>query len=485
MRHTASFPIEDLDFWKKKLLYWASSAELGVYLDTNQHVSHKLDREGLTQSHPLTSTSWECLAAAHAVEVLEAKAGDAFQKLNSFQKGGGDWLFGFFGYDLKNEVEQLSSQNYDGIKLPDLGFFRPETVVGIKPVPILETSQVSYLLEIQTLERLPEAVFKEIKTAPRPAQKQENKGIKLLPRISKHEYLKTVEAIRQHIAGGDIYEMNFCQEFFAENSPLDPIAVFERLNAIGQAPFTTFLRWRDRYLLSASPERFLKKTGQKIITQPIKGTRRRGKSTEEDEEIKQALANSEKDRSENVMIVDLVRNDFSRNCLPGTVIVEELCHIYSFATVHQMISTVSGILPIGPINHIPPINHINHIPPINHIDHIDHIDHIPPINPINPIRDCFPMGSMTGAPKVMAMELIEKYEHTRRGLYSGAVGYFSPEGDFDFNVVIRSILYNAATHYVSAQVGGAIVYDSVPEEEYEECMVKAEAMMRALDSDEQ
>jgi para-aminobenzoate synthetase component 1 len=460
MRHTATFPIDDLVFWKKQLLYWASSAELGVYLDTNQHVSHKLDREGITQSHPLTSTSWECLAAAHAVEVLEANAGDAFQQLNAFQNGG-DWLFGFLGYDLKNEVEQLSSQNYDGIKLPDLGFFRPETVVGIKPVPILATSQVSYLLEIQTLERLPEAVFKEIKTATRPAQKQENRGVKLQPRISKPAYLETVEAIRQHIAGGDIYEMNFCQEFFAENAPLDPVAVFERLNAIGQAPFTTFLRWRDRYLLSASPERFLKKTGQKIITQPIKGTRRRGKSEKEDEAIKQALANSEKDRSENVMIVDLVRNDFSRNCLPGTVIVEELCHIYSFATVHQMISTVSGILPI---------------------DHIPHIDHIPPINPI---RDCFPMGSMTGAPKVMAMELIEKYEHTRRGLYSGAVGYFSPEGDFDFNVVIRSVLYNAASHYVSAQVGGAIVYDSVPEEEYEECMVKAEAMIRALDSYEQ
>ena len=458
MRHTASFPIDDLAFWKKQLLYWASSAELGVYLDTNQHVSSILDSEGMTLSHPLTSTSWECLAAAHAVEVLEANAGDAFQQLNIFQKGGDDWLFGFLGYDLKNEVEQLSSQNHDGIKLPDLGFFRPETVVGIKPVPILETSQVSYLLEIQTLERLPEAVFKEITTAPRPTQKEENKGIKLQPRISKPAYLETVEAIRQHIAGGDIYEMNFCQEFFAENAPLDPVAVFERLNAIGQAPFTTFLRWRDRYLLSASPERFLKKTGQKIITQPIKGTRRRGKSEKEDEAIKQALANSEKDRSENVMIVDLVRNDFSRNCLPGSVIVEELCHIYSFATVHQMISTVSGILPIGPI------------------DHINHIDHI------NPSRECFPMGSMTGAPKVMAMELIEKYEHTRRGLYSGAVGYFSPEGDFDFNVVIRSILYNAATHYVSAQVGGAIVYDSVPEEEYEECMVKAEAMMRALDS---
>ncbi len=243
--------------------------------------------------------------------------------------------------------------------------------------------------------------------------------------------------------------MNFCQEFFAENVLLDPVAVFERLNAIGKAPFATFLRWRDRYLLSASPERFLKKMGQKLITQPIKGTRRRGKTPEEDEQIWQALAASEKDRSENVMIVDLVRNDLSRNCLPGSVVVEELCGVYSFATVHQMISTVSGTLPAE-------------------------------THWLDALRDCFPMGSMTGAPKIMSMELIERYERTRRGLYSGAVGYFAPDGDFDFNVVIRSILYNAATRYVSAQVGGAIVYDSVPEEEYEECMVKAEAMMRAL-----
>ncbi len=309
------------------------------------------------------------------------------------------------------------------------------------------------MLEIQTWNREPDAVFQQIKIANPPSQKQENAGIKLQPRISKPDYLNTVEAIRQHIAGGDIYEMNFCQEFFTENATMDPVVVFERLNAIGKAPFSTFLRWRDRYLLSASPERFLKKMGQKLITQPIKGTRRRGKTTEEDEQIRQALAASEKDRSENVMIVDLVRNDLSRNCLPGSVVVEELCGIYSFATVHQMISTVSGVLPrLGTLGSLA----------------------------LQALRDCFPMGSMTGAPKIMSMELIERYERTRRGLYSGAVGYFAPDGDFDFNVVIRSILYNAATRYVSAQVGGAIVYDSVPEEEYEECMVKAEAMMRAL-----
>jgi len=472
MRHTAIFPIDDLVFWKKQLLYWVAGHELGVYLDSNGYVS-----EEVTQSHLLTSTSWECLAAADAAEILEAKAGNAFEQLSAFHNGKEDWLFGFFCYDLKNEIEQLSSQNYDGINLPDIGFFRPKTVVSIKPVPFLETTQVSYILEVQASEPAPEEVYSEIKNAKCPAQKQETVGINLQPRISKSDYLETVEAIRQHIAGGDIYEMNFCQEFFTENAKLDPVAIFERLNEIGKAPFSTFLRWRDRYLLSASPERFLKKQGQKLITQPIKGTRRRGKTSEENEQIRQELASSEKDRSENVMIVDLVRNDFSRNCLPGSVVVEELCGIYSFATVHQMISTVSGVLPTLALGSLESLGSLKSLGSMTN-DPNDLMTNNPLA--LQALRDCFPMGSMTGAPKVMAMELIERYERSRRGLYSGAVGYFAPGGDFDFNVVIRSILYNAATGYVSAQVGGAIVYDSVPEEEYEECLVKAEAMLRAL-----
>lgn len=205
-----------------------------------------------------------------------------------------------------------------------------------------------------------------------------------------------------------------------------------------------------------------------MISQPIKGTRRR--SLQDDKKLREELLNSEKDRAENVMIVDLVRNDLARNCLPGSVQVEELFGIYTFETVHQMISTVSGILKIDSIKPTDSIGSIELTQSDNR-----------PNRTIESIvlRDAFPPGSMTGAPKVMAMELIEKYEKTRRGLYSGAVGYFDPAGDFDFNVVIRSILYNAADRYVSVQVGGAIVYDSVPEEEYEECLVKAEAMLRA------
>lgn len=436
MRHRAVFPISDLVFWKKQLLYWAAGHELGIYLDSN-HASGQASDAG-----------WECLAAADATEVLEARAGQAFDQLQALQENENDWLFGFFGYDLKNELEALSSQHPDGVGLPDLGFFRPKTVVSIHNQAVTNTAPASFHLDIQTLHHSPADIFAQIQNVHCPPEAPENNGVALQPRISPSDYLAIVESIRQHIAGGDIYEMNFCQEFFAEHVSIAPVAVFERLNAIGNAPFSSFLRWRDRFLLSASPERFLRKTGQKLLSQPIKGTRRRGKTPEEDEQIRLELASSEKDRSENVMIVDLVRNDFSRHCLPGSVRVDELCGIHTFATVHQMISTVSGLLPEGP--------------------------------GLPALRDCFPMGSMTGAPKVMAMELIERYEQTRRGLYSGAVGYFAPGGDFDFNVVIRSILYNQANRYVSAQVGGAIVYDSVAAQEYEECLVKVSAMMRAL-----
>ena len=441
MRNTQIFPIQNVDFWKKQLLHWAAGYELAVYLDSNGYHGNNFPKVG--------AESWECLAAAGAVSVLEANAGQAFEQLSFFQKDKKDWLFGFFGYDLKNEVERLSSQNFDGIGLPDLGFFQPETVVGIRGNQI----------EIQAIGRLPEAVFEEVKTAKQQNEKPKNVKVNLRDRMSKEEYLGKVEAIRQHIVEGDLYEMNLCQEFFSENADLHPVAVFERLNEIGKAPFSTFMRWRDRYLLSTSPERFLKKVAQKLISQPIKGTRRR--DLQDDEKMREDLLNSEKDRAENVMIVDLVRNDLARNCEPGSVQVEELFGIYTFETVHQMISTVTGTLKSLEVIKGNSLNDPN---------------------TLDALRDAFPPGSMTGAPKVMAMELIEKYEHTRRGLYSGAVGYFDPAGNFDFNVVIRSILYNAAARYVSVQVGGAIVFDSVSEQEYEECLLKAEAMMRALGS---
>ncbi|MCC6514768.1 MAG: anthranilate synthase component I family protein, partial [Chitinophagales bacterium] len=268
-------------------------------------------------------------------------------------------------------------------------------------------------------------------------------------RFSRKDYVETVNKIKQHIQRGDIYEMNFCQEFYAENCKINPIQVFHHLNAISKAPFTSFFKNKENYLMCASPERFLKKQNNTLISQPIKGTRKRLKNEKEDNQIREQLFFDNKERSENVMIVDLVRNDFSKIAIQNTVEVEELFGIYTFEQVHQMISTISC-----------------------------RIDSSMSFATI--LEAVFPMGSMTGAPKLSAMQLIEKYEKTKRGLFSGAVGYITPKGNFDFNVVIRSILYNANLKYISVQAGSAITIDCDAEKEYEECLLKAKAMLEAL-----
>lgn len=436
MRQTATFRIDDPAAFKQCLLAWADGHEVALYLDS------ATNSDGVTLGHAVTTNSWDCLVAAGDVDILEAPAGNAFEALNLFQEKKRDWLFGFFAYDLKNEVENLHSANYDGLGFSDLFFFQPLTVAGL----------CGDKLEIFTLQPDPREVFEQILKSPLPSTLRLPPFTPqtLSPRLPKPDYLSTVAAIRELILEGDLYEMNLCQEFFAEGVSIDPVRVFEKLTALARAPFSAYLRLHDRYLLCASPERFLKKEAQKLISQPIKGTRPRGATSEEDERLSADLAASEKDRAENVMIVDLVRNDLARNCVPGSVRVEELFGIHRFSTVHQMISTVSGLLR-------------------------------PDVSPLQALRDAFPMGSMTGAPKVRAMQRIEELERTRRGLYSGALGYFDPKGDFDFNVVIRSILYHAAKPYLSLQVGGAIVFDSVPEEEYAECLVKAGALLKALE----
>ena len=253
-----------------------------------------------------------------------------------------------------------------------------------------------------------------------------------------------------HIHRGDIYEANFCQEFYA-HAEINSLETYFKLNKISQPPFATFLKTGDKYLLSSSPERYLKKVGLEIMSQPIKGTTRRSEHLEEDADLKTILESDPKERSENIMIVDLVRNDLSKIAQKGTVNVTELCQIYSFKQVHHMISTVQAKA-------------------------------LPTILPVDIIAATFPMGSMTGAPKISAMKIIEALEATKRGLYSGTVGYFTPEGDFDFNVVIRSILYNASKSYVSFSVGSAITSKSTPENEYEECLVKAKAMRSVLEN---
>ncbi len=379
-------------------------------------------------------SSFDWLLAAGVREDLTPNE-DSFDKLKAFFEKRPDWLFGMLAYDLKNETENLSSDNFDGIGAPLMHFFSPQHLF------IYADNKLSAISgDITSIERSPFSWRRTVSAA-----------INLRQRVSKEEYITNVNSIKEHIHRGDIYEMNYCMEFYAENAVVDPYSIYSALSESSPNPFSTFYRDNDIYVMSASPERFIKKEEDAIISQPMKGTIRRSAHGKEDAQLKKQLAIDPKEQSENVMIVDLVRNDLSRQALRGSVKVDELFGTYTFPLVHQMISTVSGRLKEGAYF-------------------------------TDVIRDAFPMGSMTGAPKISAMKLIEQYEKTKRGLYSGAIGYITPAADFDFNVVIRSIIYNAKSKYLSFMVGSAITVASDAEKEYEECLLKAKAMQTVLES---
>ena len=425
MRKSVAFEIKNIVSFKKQLTGF----------------SKKFSRFCILESNAFSGSENEMIAAFDSLDEIipKEKSFDALKKLYEEKK---DWLFGFLSYDLKNEIENLSSGNVDEVDFPQIHFFQPKYVLIVRNNKI----KIHFLPEVSSEEEV-ENLFYEILESQSLAINHRTL-VELENKISREEYIQTISQIKNHIQRGDIYEMNFCMEFFAEDAEINPWEVFLKLNESSRAPFSAFCKMNDKYLMCASPERFLKKEGKKIISQPIKGTGRRGGNTEEDFLQKGKLANSIKDKSENVMIVDLVRNDLSRTC--DNVKADELFGIYSFKQWHQMISTVSGEMKDG-------------------------------IHFTDVIKNSFPMGSMTGAPKLSAMKLIEQYEKTNRGLYSGAVGYITPEGDFDFNVVIRSILYNSSSNYLSFMVGSAITANSIPEEEYEECLLKAKGMFEALE----
>lgn len=406
------------------MLSWVNRFNICCFLDNHQYSS----------SHQ----SVECLAAAGAASIFSPTE-NIFTSLQELYRNNQDWLFGHLAYDLKNAVAPLHSSHPDQIGFPDIFFFRPETVLQLS----------GDQLTISTLQENPEQIFEEICSLPfGPAS--ESSRLAIQPRMAKEDYLQKIESIRQHIQRGDCYEINFCQEFYATNAEINPLSVYRQLTEISPNPFACFYKLEDKYVLCASPERYLQKKGNRLLSQPIKGTFKRNLTDiAADESLKQALIKSEKDRSENVMVVDLVRNDLSQVCKEGSVQVDELFGVYSFPQVHQMISTISGELKTG-------------------------------FGLAEILQASFPMGSMTGAPKRRVMELIEQYEVTKRGIYSGAIGYISPDNDFDFNVVIRSILYNATAAYLCYLVGGGITFYSDAEKEYEECLLKAAAIQKVL-----
>jgi anthranilate/para-aminobenzoate synthase component I len=419
--------ISNPEHFKQQLLSWSQQFREVIFLDSN--------------SYPQEYSSFDCVLAVDAFTSLKTDFHNAFEDLKQYQQTTKDWLFGYLTYDLKNDIEPLKSSNFDGLDFPDLFFFQPKKIFLLKGNQL----EVQYLL---LCDDEVEDDFDEIVTSNYEPFVTLS-GIEVEQRISKEFYIEKVKKMLHHIHVGDMYEANFCMEFYAENAVISPLEKFQKLNSISQAPFSVFFKNNKQFLLSASPERYLKRVGETLISQPIKGTSKRFTDPVEDKKSKQFLESDSKERAENIMITDLVRNDLSHTAQKGSVEVVELCKIYSFLQVHQMISTITSKLD-------------------------------PQYSPIDVLKTTFPMGSMTGAPKISVMKIIENLEETKRGLYSGSVGYFTPEGDFDFNVVIRSILYNHENQYVSFSVGSAITAQSIPENEYEECLLKAKAMHEVL-----
>ncbi len=434
----------------KKSLQWVQNFETFIYLNPNE-----IEYPHEPFLHVLAVGEQRRICSDNDSKT-EGKT--SFDKLYNFWQNKNSYLFGYFNYDLKNELENLTSNNIDNLGFPKFYFFEPKYILFFdrKGNLLVDKTKEENNFDDKILSKL----IKEIENTEVENDKSvynsiqnSTQKLKINCRFSEEEYLQTVEIIKNHIIEGDVYELNLCIEFFIKELELNPLEAYQELCKISKMPFSSFLKITinengkktEKYALCASPERFLKKTGNKLISQPIKGTVRRGKDKEEDEELKNYLRTSEKERAENMMIVDLVRNDLARSAEIGSTHVSEMFGIYSFQQVHQMISTVEAVL---------------------------HKDK----NWSEAIKNAFPMGSMTGAPKIKATELIEKYEKTKRGLYSGSIGYITPNGDFDFNVVIRTLFYDGFSKYASFQVGGAITFDSDPKSEWEECLLKAKAI---------
>lgn len=423
-RITASFSVNNIALIKKQMLNWANRFSICCFMDSNDY--------------PEKYSQFDCIVAVDSYATFSPE-NNIFPQLENFCNEADDWIFGHLGYDLKNEIESLQSAHENRIGFPDIFLFKPKIVLCLEGNDII----------IHSTEKLPQEILNEINEEPTSDKTSISSGIQLNARLTKNEYISTIQKLQQHILRGDCYEINYCQEFFADDVSIDPITTYTKLCETSPTPFSCFYKLSNKYLLCASPERFLAKHDTTILSQPIKGTAPRKADEELDAIEKINLFENQKEKSENVMIVDLVRNDLSKICKEGSVHAEEMFGIYSFAQVHQMISTVTGELRPG-------------------------------VSFAEMIKATFPMGSMTGAPKRSAMLLIDAYEKTKRGLFSGSIGYITPQKDFDFNVVIRSIFYNADNKFLNLLAGSAITFYADAEKEYEECLLKVKAMREIL-----
>ena len=420
-RFSKSYSLKNKDLFVKKIVNFSSDQSHFTLLNSNDSFDE-----------------YELIIAYGAESFLQSSK-NSLKKIDKYIDTVNDWIFGYLSYDLKNEIENLTDLNKDVFNLPNLYFYQPKVIWLIK-----EEKAEIYSLDKKNLnedwDHINSIDYKDC---------TEISSVDLIARTSKEEYVRKIKNIKQRILQGDCYEMNYCFDMFSKNKTINPYKTYIKLNDYTRSPMSTFFKLNQLYLLSSSPERFIKRINRKIISQPIKGTAKRGLDSKEDEKIKYTLLSSPKELSENHMIVDLVRNDLSKIAKQNTVNVDELAALYTYKDVHHLTSSISCDLDAK-------------------------------YSIVDILKSSFPMGSMTGAPKIKSMELIEKFEDTMRGLYSGSIGYINPAKDFDFNVVIRSVFYNQQSQYLSFMVGGAITIDSDPELEYQECLVKAQSIFNVL-----
>lgn len=431
-RFVHKITVDQPEIFLQKALQWANIEREVVFLNNNQQQDNY--------------HSFDAVLAFDAFTLIQTDYFSAFEDLEVYQQQTQDWLFGYLSYDLKNGIENLSSNNHDGLFFPDICFFQPRKM-------ILQKGNELTFLYMNMCKNEVQMDIQQIKNQSIPSDFSAKNNVNLQQRTPYETYISKVKSLQNHIRLGNIYEVNYCMEFYANHAYIDPLPTYFQLNKISTPPFSSYLKIGENFILSASPERFLKKNGNKLVSQPIKGTAKRSNNPEEDQLLKRNLEIDPKERAENIMIVDLVRNDLSRTAAKNSVKVEELCKVYSYAQVHQMISTISSEVRQG--------TGLKEI-----------------------LTTTFPMGSMTGAPKLSAMQLIEEHEDFKRGLYSGSIGYITPTGNFDFNVVIRSILYNQKEAYLSFSVGSAITDLANPDNEYQECLLKANAMKKVVQGED-
>lgn len=429
-----AYHLKDSETFTLKALHWANLFDTVCFLDSNEY------QDNYGRLHAFIAVGEERAFQAAPRQAPTPVASSTFEQLQEFVNAHpNSWIPGFLSYDLKNEVEDLTTREPNRTGMPDAYFFVPRFTLLIG----------KYNVEIRAQD--PDRAIREIEATIIPEDASIEFSGKIQQRMPKPAYMEAFHRIQEHLRRGDCYEVNLCQEFYAEEAALNPLVLYQRLNELSPTPFSCFFKVGDQYIISASPERFLSRQDNMLLSQPIKGTAPRGKDAQEDQRLKSDLENNDKEISENIMIVDLVRNDLTKCALPGTVRAPEIAKAYCFKQVHQLISTITC-----------------------------QVD--PKLPSTQAIAHAFPPGSMTGAPKVSAMKLIDRYENSRRGVYSGALGYFSPQGNFDFSVVIRTILYHAERKYLSFHTGGAITLASDGEKEYLECLLKGKAIFEVLKS---